>query len=84
MSRDNALSVSANIATLNMEAQQEANRLTDEKIALDRATLEVSAKTARAQIIYAISSVIAAVAAVIAALASVSNLIFTIINSHSK
>ena len=79
MLRDDSPFLSYNIANLGVEAQNEANRLTKERIELDRLGLQEQAKVARAQRTYAISAVIAAIAAVIAAIASIANLMLSIV-----
>lgn len=70
-------SASVEIAAFAMEAQREANRLTQQKIELDRRTLELAGKQTHTQRI-------AATAAVIAAIASIANLMFSIFINHDE
>jgi len=70
-------SASVEIAALAMQAQREANRLTQQKLELDRGTLELAGKQTHTQRI-------AATAAVIAAIASIANLMFSIFIGHNE
>ena len=75
--RNDSLSASTNIAAASVDEQRETNRLTNEKLALDRAAFELAGKQVKTQKIAAISAVIAAIAAVIAATAGIANLIIS-------
>lgn len=63
-SRSDGLSPSTNIAALSMEAQQEANRLENEKIQLTRKANKIAMIAAIAATVAAITAIIAAVVAV--------------------